>query len=79
MTELNRANCFTVILNCYLFLVLLTYFQETHINEGFKKYLTFHLIDPDGKFDCESIFTDDLNDFGLIFELFAFILDLGSG
>jgi hypothetical protein len=41
--------------------------------------LTFHLIDPDWKLDSESIFTDDFNDFRLIFELLAFILDLGSG
>lgn len=79
MTEFDCAYCLPVILDGYLFLVLLAYFEEAHIDERLEEYLAFHLVDPDWQLNGESIFADDFDDFRLIFELLAFILDLGGG
>lgn len=79
VAEFDCANCLAVIFDGYFFLVLLAYFEEAHVNKGFEQYLAFHFVDPDREFDGESIFADDFDDFGLVFEFLAFVLDLGGG
>lgn len=79
MTELNRACCFSVVLDGYFLFVLFSYLQKAHIDEGFEKNLTFHFIHSDWQLDSESLLADDFDDFSLVFEFFALVLDFGSG
>lgn len=67
MAKLNGSNCFSVVFNCYLLLVLFSDFQKTHIDKGLEQYLAFHLIDTNRQFDCQSILADVFDDLCLIF------------
>lgn len=58
--------------------MLFSYFEEAHIDEGFKQNLAFHFVYSDGQFDSESVLADHFDDFCLIFEFLALIFDFGS-
>lgn len=79
MTKFNQSWSLTIIFNCYFFLMLLAYFQESHIDKRFKQNLTFHFINSDGQFNSNSILADNFDYLCFIFKLFAFVFDLGCG
>ena len=47
--------------------MLFSYFEETHIDEGFEKDLTFHFVHSDRQLDSDAILTYDFDDLCFIF------------
>ena len=79
MRKIDSSWGFSIIFERYFFDMFFAYFEKTHIDEGFEENLTFHFIYSNWKVYGDSIFADDFDYFGLIFEFFALILDLGGG
>lgn len=50
-------------------------FDEAEVDEGFEDDLAFSFVDPDREFSYSSLIRNDLDDFCLVFELFAQVLD----
>ena len=79
MGKLDGPGGLSVVFDRDLLDMLLADFEEAHVDEGLEEDLALHLVDPDGEFDGDAVLADDLDDFGLVFEFLALVLDLGGG